>query len=421
VSELPPGWARTSLGEMVRWGSGGTPRRTIARYYGGSIPWAVIGDLNDGIVATTAQTITSEGLAESSAKLVEPGTVLVAMYGSIGKLGIAGVRLATNQAIAFAQPRAGLDARYLYWFLRAERRNLRRAGKGATQKNISQTVLRGWVMPLPPLNEQGRIVAAIEEHLSRLAAADASLAAAMGRLSALFRSAVVAAVDASWPVRRFGDLGNANRNALAIGPFGSSLKVSDYTDSGVPLIFVRDIRRGRFGDPGTRFISEQKAKELAAHTVRPGDLLVTKMGDPPGDAAVYPPGRPHAVLTADCIKVTPGGEAKAEYLALMFQLPAVRTQIAAITSGVAQKKVSLARFRSVEVPVPLLEDQRRIVAEVEQRLSAIAAMRASLERAQRRSKALRAAILERAFRGELVPQDPADEPAENLLTRIRES
>jgi len=67
------------------------------------------------------------------------------------------------------------------------------------------------------------------------------------------------------------------------------------------------------------------------------------------------------------------------------------------------------------------EDQRRIVAEVEQRLSAIDAMRASLERARRRSKALRAAILDRAFRGELVPQDPADEPAENLLTRIRES
>ena len=69
--------------------------------------------------------------------------------------------------------------------------------------------------------------------------------------------------------------------------------------------------------------------------------------------------------------------------------------------------------------MPPLEEQRRIVQEVEERLSRIDAMRASIERAQRRSRTLRAAILERAFRGELVPQDPTDEPAEALLARIR--
>ena len=76
-------------------------------------------------------------------------------------------------------------------------------------------------------------------------------------------------------------------------------------------------------------------------------------------------------------------------------------------------------MKSVSVPVPPLEEQRRIVAEVEERLSRIDALRASIERAQRRSQTLRAAILERAFRGELVPQDPTDEPAEALLARIR--
>ncbi len=71
------------------------------------------------------------------------------------------------------------------------------------------------------------------------------------------------------------------------------------------------------------------------------------------------------------------------------------------------------------IPLPPLEEQRRIVAEVEERLSAIDALRAAIERAQRRSAALRRAVLERAFRGELVPQDPSDEPAEALLVRIR--
>ncbi len=88
----------------------------------------------------------------------------------------------------------------------------------------------------------------------------------------------------------------------------------------------------------------------------------------------------------------------------------------------AADQSSIFRRRSLQpipIPVPPLEEQRRIVQEVEERLSRIDAMRASIERAQRRSQTLRAAILERAFRGELVPQDPSDEPAEALLARIR--
>lgn len=71
------------------------------------------------------------------------------------------------------------------------------------------------------------------------------------------------------------------------------------------------------------------------------------------------------------------------------------------------------------VSLPPLSEQRRIVQEVDERLTAIDALRAAIERAQRRSAALRRAVLERAFRGELVPQDPSDEPAESLLARIR--
>jgi len=83
--------------------------------------------------------------------------------------------------------------------------------------------------------------------------------------------------------------------------------------------------------------------------------------------------------------------------------------------------LNLTTLKSFPVPLPPLEEQRRIVAEVEERLSKIDAMRTSISNAQRRSAALGPAILERAFRGELVPQDPADEPAEALLARIRTS
>jgi len=73
VTDLPPGWVETTLGEAASWGSGGTPKAGDARYYGGGIPWAVIGDLNDAVVYATAKSITEAGLAEfGSAPALSP-------------------------------------------------------------------------------------------------------------------------------------------------------------------------------------------------------------------------------------------------------------------------------------------------------------------------------------------------------------
>jgi Type I restriction modification DNA specificity domain len=169
VRTLPQGWAVANLSMVADWGSGGTPSASTKDYYGGNIPWAVIGDLNDGPIACTAASITEAGLSNSSAKMVEPDAVLIAMYGSIGKLGLPTIPMATNQAIAFAIPYVGiLERRYLFYFLMKARHDLTAAGKGATQRNISQTILKQWSIPLAPLEEQRRIVAAIDEQFSRM-------------------------------------------------------------------------------------------------------------------------------------------------------------------------------------------------------------------------------------------------------------
>lgn len=158
-------WETTTLGNVGTWGSGGTPSTGNSDYYGGPIPWVVIGDLNEGVVSHTAQTITELGLANSSAKLVEAGTVLIAMYGaSVGKMGIAGVRCATNQAIAHCVPYSSLIERdYLFLLLRSLRASLIASAKGGAQPNISQTVLKGWSISLPPLADQRVIVAKVDE------------------------------------------------------------------------------------------------------------------------------------------------------------------------------------------------------------------------------------------------------------------
>ncbi len=213
-------------------------------------------------------------------------------------------------------------------------------------------------------------------------------------------------------------------NALTIGPFGSDLKVPDYRAEGVPLVFVREIRAGRFGDARTKFVDEAKAAKLARHYVRPGDLLVTKMGDPPGDTAVYPSTRPPAIITADCIKLTPNtGLTIAEFLRDAFRAEPVRTQILDQTAGVAQQKLSLERFRTVRLPLPPLNEQRRIVAKLEALQARNRRAREALDTVPPLLEKLRQSILAAAFRGDLTKdwraKNPNVEPASTLLERIR--
>ena len=194
LDNLPPAWILTTLGEAFKWGSGGTPRRSVPDYYGGCIPWAIIGDLNDEIVSETAETITELGLRNSSARIVPVGSVLLAMYGSIGKLGIAGTELSTNQAIAFTRAEP-VRNKYLFWYLRFARSKLIDLGKGDTQSNISQTVIKGFPFLLAPLPEQHRIVAEVEKQFTRLDASEAALKRVQANLKRYRASVLKAACE----------------------------------------------------------------------------------------------------------------------------------------------------------------------------------------------------------------------------------
>lgn len=210
------------------------------------------------------------------------------------------------------------------------------------------------------------------------------------------------------------------RYSLSIGPFGSNLKVSDYRETGVPLVFVRNIRSGNYGGAYTKYVTPEKAVELAAHSIAAGDVLVTKMGEPPGDADVYRNDQPPAVITADCIKIRCWpGLMKSEFLKAVINSHIGKRQIEPMTQGVAQKKVSLGRFISLAVPIPPADEQVLIVQEVTAADREAAEQLAAIDLSLKQSTAQRQNILRAAFSGQLVPQDPADEPASVLLARIR--
>jgi type I restriction enzyme S subunit len=155
---------------------------------------------------------------------------------------------------------------------------------------------------------------------------------------------------------------------------------SPVRNGGTPLIFVRNIRAEDFSLVA-KFVAEEKANELAAHTAEGGDILITKMGEPPGDAAFYPVGAPKAVITADCIKWRLADDLRVpKFFVYAIRSRLVKQQIQNRTRGVAQKKISLERFRDLAIPLPPLPEQRRIVAEIEKQFTRLEAGVAALRR-----------------------------------------
>jgi type I restriction enzyme S subunit len=191
----PLAWQKKKLEEVADWTSGGTPSSKDLNFYGGEIPWVVIGDLTESTVTSTEKTITEDGLRLSSAKLLPIGTVMVAMYGaSIGRTGIMGREMATNQAIACAVPRRDqILEKYLLYFLQSQKVNFVSAGKGGAQPNISQAIIKGWEISLPNISEQQRIIEKIDESLMHYMKSLEIMDLAIKRIETLKRSLLQAA------------------------------------------------------------------------------------------------------------------------------------------------------------------------------------------------------------------------------------
>ena len=164
--DIPESWEWVRLGEIGSWASGATPSRTHAEYFGGNIPWLKTGDLTDGYVSSTPETITELALAKTSVRLNPVGSVLMAMYGAtIGKLGILKIAATTNQACCACIPHDGVWNKYLFYYLMARRKDFVKMGEGGAQPNISKEKIVNSIIPLPPLAEQKRVVAKLEELL----------------------------------------------------------------------------------------------------------------------------------------------------------------------------------------------------------------------------------------------------------------
>lgn len=411
---LPEGWVNTPFEEIGRWGSGGTPKASEASYYGGNIPWIRSGDLPDGPILKHEIGISDRGLASSSAKWVSPGSVLVAMYGAtIGKLGLTTYPVTTNQAIASIETAQGIDAQYLFEYLRSQKAELISLGQGGAQPNISQEILKARQLPLPPEAEQRRIVAKLDTLTARLVRARAELDR-VSTLAVRQRFAILEDVfrgAADHPLARIEDI-------CRVGT-GSTPKRGErryYENATIPWVTSGAVNLGLIKEP-TELITEAAIKETNCKLFPAGSILVALYGEGKTRGMVATLGI--AAATNQALAVLHSFESRVypEWARLFLLARYEETRSAA--SGGVQPNLNLGIVKSIALPVPPLSEQASAIAAIKAAFTRADRLEAEAARARKLIDRLEAAILAKAFRGELVPQDPNDEPASVLLERIR--
>jgi type I restriction enzyme S subunit len=226
-----------------------------------------------------------------------------------------------------------------------------------------------------------------------------------------------ATLPVSWAWTGFEELSDGLPHSLKAGPFGSALKKEFYTPSGIKIYGQEQVISG---DPffGDYFISEERFENLKSCAVKSGDILISLVGTT-GKVLVLPEGIVPGIINPRLLKISllPGHIAPS-YLKLVLESPQARAFFKAKAHGGTMDVLNLGILKEFSIPLPPIHEQAAIIEAVEDQLSIIDHLEADLGLKLKSAVGLRQSILRHAFTGQLVPQNPNDEPASCLLKRI---
>ena len=421
--DVPESWKWVKVGNVGSWSSGATPSRTNPAYYGGSIPWLKTGDLNDGFIQEVPEYITDLALEKTSLRLNPIGSVLMAMYGAtIGKLGILEIPVTTNQACCACIPYAGMNNKYLFYYLMSMRQSYIGMAEGGAQPNISKEKIVNSLIPLPPAEEQRRIVAKIEEllpYVDRYAAAYEKLEqfnakfpedmkksilqyAIQGKLveqrpeegtgKELYRQIqtekqrliktgklkktralptitgeeVPYDFPASWKACYIDDIAFVTK----LAGFEYTKYISDnLVPTGIPLFKGKNVQNGKLVLSFESYIPESVSDELPRSQITKKCLLTPYVGTI-GNIAVFD-GSFKAHLGSNVGKIELLNSDTQTFILEEYVLWYLKStygyaELTKYKKATAQESISIDAIRNVVIAIPPLEEQRRIVAKLEE-------------------------------------------------------
>ena len=395
ADELPEGWKLRRLGDICLTKTGGTPSRKNPNFFAGAIPWVKSGELEDGVITATEESITYQAVAESNAKLCTKGTLLMAMYGApVGKLGRLAMNATTNQAVCAFFPKPELDSDYLWHYLRAIRAQLQHKSFGAAQPNISQTLIKSLEIPVPPLAEQRRVVARIEALTSRLEEARRARQASLAEAETVFQRAL----EIEFSRDATGDWNEHSADELfeIIGGQVSPL-AAEFHD--LPYLGPEHVESGTSRIVGERVSVAELKMKSGKYRFTPEYAIYSKIR--PALRKVCAPDYT-GLCSADMYALQPNLELiSREFLKFLLLAPAFSDYAIEKSDRNAMPKINQTALRAFRFRIPAPPEQTRIAG----LLNAILAKQSELRRLQKETEADLAAftpaLLAKAFRGEL--------------------
>jgi type I restriction enzyme S subunit len=397
---------KVKLSDVCDISSGGTPSRNHPAYFKGDIPWTKISDIENaenGVLYETEEHISVEGLKNIRGKLFPKGTLLFAMYGSIGKVAISGRELSTNQAILGIRPRRNDEISLGYlkvWFL-SNKQRLINQGRGVALKNLSATIVRDLEIELPSFADQVRIA----HLLGKVEHIIAQRKKHLQQLDDLLKSVFLkmfgpsSAGYADWPLVEIKDLAAKHKGAMRTGPFGSNLLHNEFSiDGDVAVLGIDNAVKNRFVWDERRFITVNKYKELESYRIFPGDVIVTIMGTI-GRSAVVPDDIPLAINTKHLAAITLNREL-ANPLFLSYSIhssPFILNQFRSKNRGAIMSGLNLGIIKETKLKRPPIALQEKF-AETHK---CVDELRANYLRSLTDLEDLYGALSEQAFKGKL--------------------
>lgn len=383
AGEVPEHWEIRPLGDIATVSAGGTPSRTKGEYWNGDIPWITTSEVGFHRITHAEQFITKEGLDHSAAKLIPPGTLLLALYGqgkTRGKVGILEIEAATNQACAAISLHSAVSSSFVFHFLAGQYENIRRLSNNGNQENLNGSLVRSISILCPPLPEQRAIAEALSDVDGLLGALDRLIAkkrdlkqAAMQQL--LTGQTRLPGFHGEWEMKRLGDHLKFLNN-------GANSRAELLREGHVRYLHYGDIHsaKGALLNPAAArmpFLPEAKAERL--DRLINGDLIFADASedlDGVGKSVeLQNIGELQVVSGMHTIAVRFDKQVLADgYKTYLQFIPSFRNHLRRLAAGTKVYATSMAHIGSATVQLPGTNEQvaiAKILSDMDAELSAL--------------------------------------------------
>ena len=401
--KLPKGWEWKQLGDISKLIGGGTPKRNMNEYWdNGNIVWLSptdLGKIGDIIyISDSKDKITQLGLDKSSAKLLPVGTVLYSSRATIGKIAINTIEVSTNQGFTNFICNENLNNKYLAYILSRFTPEITSLSNSTTFKEVSKTSLKKFQIPLPALQEQKRIVAKLDTLFEKIDKAIALHQKNMDEAD-VFMGSVLNEV--------FGELEKKYQkdsldNLTKLITKGTTPTTNGYKflDKGINFLKIENIVNGKI-DLSTieMFISEEAHQSQKRSQLEVNDVLFSIAGTI-GDTAIVKEEHLPMNTNQAVALIRPVDKLNPEFLRRLLS-SSLSSQTTNKKRGGAIKNVSLGDIKNTIIPLPPLNIQQKTVSYLDSISQKIEKLKAVQKEKMQSLVALKASILDQAFRGEL--------------------